>query len=478
MEDIQENEVLEAKEKTKKGNKKIVIIALAIILIGLVLVFTFSSYKLLFSPKKLKLLSFVNDDFNEIKSIALNISDNSLIKLFKHGNKSLDFDFSLDSKELSGSAYINTNFFGLKLNDITENYLILENSNLTDFWEKIGMAEYDLPDEINFKNNKLNITKFDSKRINNFLTKCAYNILENLENKNFIQNEQKSIEIQGKDEQYKTIEVQLSQNDLLMLEKEVLLAFEKEGILNLVVDKVNSISNSEALNKSELKKDLEKQIAYIDLAKAYNELSEEEANYYIIYRIYYDENNNIIARTLTEKYNYSGQEYEDIIISLVTKNDNFYEAKLFNQDENHSGAYYNIISDEISENEGIKNHDITYSIEGFYVKNSDDGEDYEYVPLNSSVNYNLQIENLDNNLTIIKLNDESDNYKFSLEYDENHADVEFKNAEINAKINISNNDTTKTKLIDNGAILLNSETQEEIMNQFNQISGKVLEMFQ
>lgn len=478
MEDIQENEVLEVEGKAKKGNKKIVIIALAIILIGLVLVFTFSSYKLLFSPKKLKLLSFVNDDFNEIKSIALNISDNSLVKLFKHGNKSLDFDFSLDTKELSGSAYINTNFFGLKLNNITENYLLLENNNLTDFWEKIGMAEYDLPDEINFKNNKLNITRFDKKKINNFFMKCAYNILENLGNENFIQNDQKSIEIQGENEEYKTIEVQLSQNDLLMLEKEVLLAFEKEGILNLVVDKVNSISESETLDKSELKKDLEKQIAYIDLAKAYSELSDEEANYYIIYRIYYDENNNIIARTLTEKYNYNGQEYEDIIISLVTKNDNFYEAKLFNQDENYSGAYYNIISDEISDNEGIKNHNITYSIEGFYVKNSDDGEDYEYVPLNSSVNYNLQIENLDNNVTAVRFSDENSNYDFSLEYDENHANAELKNSTLNAKINVTNNDTTQTKLIDSGAILLNSETQEEIMNQFNKISSKVLEIFQ
>ena len=464
-------------EVVKKTSKKSVAIAALIgLVIGAILLCLFTPYKLLFSPKKMKFLNYMTKDVTEIKNMISDISENDLVKILSEGNKKIDFNFNLESKEISGTTLVNSEFLTLKLNNINENYLLLENNNLDTFWSKLGFEDYGLPAEINLENNSLNLTKSEKRKINNFVTQCAYNILENLENENFIETPQKTIEIQEQNKKYQVIEVQLSENDLLMLQKEMLVTLEKEGMLSLIVDKANAFGSEEVINKKELKEKLEKEIAYLDLAKAYNELNEEENTYYIIYRMYYDEANNVVARELTEKYDYQGNEYEDIIVSLIS-NEDYYELKLFNQEEDYSSAYYNIISDEITEEGNIQNHNITYAIEGFYVGYAEDGVNYEYIPINSSVSYDLKMEKAEDGLNVITFNDENSTHKFELKYNDNNVKAEFANEKLAIKAEVSSDNTTKKELINNGAILLNEKTQEEIINEVSNIGSKLSEIF-
>lgn len=475
-EQIYDESIEENLKNTSKSRKKGIIVgALIGLIIGIVFLLMFSSYRILLSPKKANFLTYFTTDISELKNISQKIIKNNIVSFFTDGNnKHVDFDIYSNSKELSGDTLINKEFFALNFKNINENYLLLENKELDKFWTKLGLEDYELPSEINFENISLSLTKGEQRKIYNFVEKCIYNIIDNLENDNFILTSEKTLEVNEENRILKSIEVQFSETDLLMLQKEILVALDKEGILNLLINKVNNFGNSDTVSKKELKEELEKYIAYLDYAKAYSELQDKGNEYYIVYRIYSD-GKNIIARELTEKYKYEGTLYEDIIARLITMNDEFYELRTFSQ-EDYSSAYYNIISDVIDNQDNKQIHNITYKVEGFYVEYLE--ENYEYVPLDSSVSYSIIVEKNEDEVNKIYLLDENNMYNFNLQYNNMGISTEFINNKNNFKIKIAvkNDNINKEDLLNNGAILINEKTQEELISLVSNIGTAITEL--
>lgn len=478
--DNEEKNNEEPKKVKKFKNKKSWFIILGAAIVGLILLFTLTSYKMLFSPNKMEFLTNITKDVVMLGDVIDEIADNKIIKLISEKSaKKLNFDVELNTKKISGEGIFDSKYIALKLNDITDNYLLLENKNLDKFFEKFGLEISGSPSEINLSNNPISLSVGDKVKFFNFANKCTTNILNNLDKERITLNKEATLELNNETLTLKSVEVQFSESDMFMLQKEVLTSFQDEGILNMLINKINKISTAEKIDKKEIKDEIEKYIAYLDYAKAYYDLQDEENDYYIIYRMYYDKNG-VIAREIIEEYNYEGKIYEDIICSLVTKPDGYYEVKWFTQ-EGYSSAYYNIISDKITTSDNKQNHEVKYAVEGFYVGTAETEEDYQYVPVNAEMTYNLIIETMENSKTKVELLDPNNLYKFNLDYTDNNANLEFatkyNEVDIAAKLSLQTTNTTKEELLNNGALLINDKTKEELMVEFSKIGSKLTEIF-
>lgn len=475
---VNNNEVddVENTKKVRKCKKRIVIPIIIGFIVGVILLFVCTSYKLLFSPKKIRFLSCLASDMSMVESVLENITDNQLVDFITDGEtKKLDMSVNLDAKELMNSTIINKDFLALKFNDINEKYLLIENKGLDKLFATLGMNSEELPKKINAKDFSIMLTNGEKRKIFNYLTYCASKIINNLDSDDFILTNERTLDINGETRKLKAIEVVLSETDLFMLQKEVMTALNDKGIVDLAVKKVNKITNSQTLNKKEIKAELEKYIAYLDYAKSYYDLQGQQNEYYIVYRIYCDSSNKVVAREIIEKYTYEGILYEDIIARVVTDENGFYEVRVFSQ-EDYSNAYYNIVSDTITTDNNIENHNITYKIEGFYIEDSEEEENY--IPINLSANYNLILETDENGVNKIKFNDENNMYSFNLEYDSTMADASFIISEnnLNVEVKIENKDETKKSLADD-SVVLNNMTREELVQIIGTTGNKIMEIF-
>ena len=464
------SEKIEAKEskKVKKLTKPVIIAGLVGAVVAVILLFAVSSYKLLFSPKKASFLSYLTTDINNLKDFTGKMKENEFAKLLlEDSNKAIKFNIN----DVAGTMNLNKDFFTLKSND-TNKCLLLENENLNEFWSKLGLEDYELPSEINF--DSYSLSKGEQRKLYKFITKSAYNIIKNLDSENFVLTTETSMMIADEEQKLRSIEMQLSEKDLFVLQKEVLVVFEKEGILDLLISKIGDLETSKEVDKQALKDELDKYVAYLDYAKAYYDMQNQESRYFIIYRMYLDEKSNIVAREIVEKYDYEGETYEDIICRVITDDSGYYEIKLFGQ-EDYTSAYYNVISDKVTLSENKQEHLITYAIEGFSVGYSEETEKYEYVPINSETTHKLIIENEDNNVTKVSVSDDSTSYSFNMKYDEKSVNLEFINDAVKANVELINSDITKEDLINEGAIVLNTKTKEEVNAEINDIKAKFVE---
>lgn len=479
-------EILEENSKKvesvkKRKSKKSWIIVLAVAIVGLILLLTLTPYKMLFSLKKMAFLSNVTKDVTMLGDVIKNIEEHEIINLISDKNaKKLNFDVELDTKKISGEGIFDSKYLALKLNDITDNYLLVENKNLDKLLEKFGLEMSGSPSEINFKNNPFSLSVGDKAKLYSFAINSTTNILNNLEKEKFTLNKQRVVKINNEDLTLKSIEVQLTESDMFMVQKEALTTFQDEGVLNMLINKINKISTAETIDKKEIKAEIEKYIAYLDYAKAYYDLEDKENEYYIIYRMYYNDDG-VVLREIAEKYTYEGELYEDLICSITTNPNDYYEVKWFTQDD-YSSAYYTIISDKITESDNKQNHEIKYAVEGFYVGESEENEEgYQYLPVSGEIALNLIVETDTNNKKKVELIDPSELYKFNLKYTDKNADLEFgtkyNELEILTKLSITTTQTTKEELINNGALLINDKEQEDLMIEFSKIGSKLSEIF-
>jgi len=463
----------------KRKNKKISIIILGIVIVELILIFALTPYRMLLIPNKMELLSYTTKDVLMLKDVIKNTEESKILNFISNERtKSANFDFDFNAKKISGEGIFDSEYFALKLNDITDNYLLLENKKINEFLAKFWGDSDGIPSKIDFKNNPIALTNSEKNKIYSFIIDAITNMLDNLEKEKIISKEEIVFNVNDEDMILNSIEVQFSESDIFMAQKELLMSLQDEGVLNMLLNKMNQISTTETIDKKEIKSEIEKYIAYLDYAKSYCDLQESDNEYYIIYKIYHD-GKNVVAREIIEKYTYEGTLYEDVICRLVTTPDGYYEVKWFSQDDYK--AYYNIISDKITTSNNKQNHEIKYKVEGFFVGDVEGEEEYQYIPLKGEALYNFIVETFDNGETKVELIDSSDTNKFMLNYTDNKVGLEvttkYNELDVNVKLQVKEIETTKEELVNNGAMLINDKTTEELIAEFTKIGNEFSEIF-
>lgn len=457
---IEQNVVIE-----KNTNKKKIVIATIVgIIIAIILLLLFSPYKMLFETNKMTFLKYILEDINNTKEVSQQFTENKFADfLTQDSTKVVDIKANYSGKELSGTTILDKDFLSLKLNNINEKYLLLKNKDLDELWNKFGLEEYELPSKLDLSNNSLMLNKSEQKRLLNFAIDCLTDIIYNLDEDNFLA-ANNAVTVNGILKEANSIELKLSETELMEIQKQSLEKLLKSNVLDMIIDKSNAVA-TKRIDKKEIEDSIKKYIAYIDYAVAYYNLQDKEQDYYIIYRMYFDDN--VIAREITEKYTYQGSDYEDVIISLITDADNYYELKVFNQ-EDYTEAYYNIISDKVTLGDNKQKHLITFEVDGFRGVYSEETQEYNYLPINTETIYNLTIE--DDKLSFV---DENNIYNFVLEYNQDKIDAEFKlNSEnpINIFINAKNDGSiTQEKLISEGAVVINDQSKEALTKELNSL---------
>ena len=117
--------------------------------------------------------------------------------------------------------------------NVAENYLLLENKKIDEVLSKFGLEGSDFPSKIEIKENSFKLTNGEKRKIFTFATDCITNVLDNLDSEKIKVDDKAKINVNGETQTLKCVEIQMSENDLFMLQKEFLTGLKKDKILQI-----------------------------------------------------------------------------------------------------------------------------------------------------------------------------------------------------------------------------------------------------
>lgn len=372
---------------------------------------------------------YANDDNYNIKQVKeeiekLNINYN--VKQDGKDNKnSTDLNIKYDNTDLINIQLLSNNEkYGIKYNDFYDKYLYIENNNLKQVAEKLGLDSTYIPNRIESMS-LYDLLYIDNNELERIIKKYSSIVNEVINNEKF--SSEKDVEINYNNEKIKTNKytLNLTNKDLLDLYIKILEKLKNDdATLDIIIDKINKIGfyySTEKLDKENLKMYMQEEIdKYIDY-----EIDEEnfEINVY--------EYKNKTIRTELKLEN------QDIIINLLdTNKDNAKAEILFNT------QYGN--QQKITLNKKVSANSTNYNIEIMYY----DGTTFDF---------DIESEQIKNTNNIYEV---KNTFKLG-------------NAQFNITINQEqktdyNKDVTIDDFNDENSVNINNESSENIQRIFDE----------
>ena len=372
---------------------------------------------------------YANDDNYNIKQVKeeiekLNINYN-VKSIGKENKNSTDFNIQYNNNDILKLELLNNqNKYGIKYSDFYDKYLYIENNNLKQLAEKLGLDSTYVPDKIE------NISLYDLIYINNVeierIIKEYSDIINSCINIEKFSTT-KNVEINYNNEKIKTNKytLKISNKELLDLYIRILEKLKSDDdTLDIIIDKINTIGfyyNSEELNKENLKTFIQNKI---DNSK---NTTVEEKNFEI--NVYEYKNKTIRTELKLEN--------QDIIINLLdTNKDNAKAEILFNT------QYGN--QQKITLNKKVSANSTNYNIEIMYY----DGTTFDF---------DIESEQIKNTNNIYEV---KNTFKLG-------------NAQFNITINQEqktdyNKDVTIDDFNDENSVNINNESSENIQRIFDE----------
>lgn len=329
---------------------------------------------------------------------------------------------SYDNKDVVKANIVkNSDVYAIQSDIMHEKYIAVENNNLKELAQKLGMDEENIPDKFEHVETYglLYVSKEDRKEI---LNKYKQVINDKIGKEKYSTEKNVETEINGEKIKTNTYKLTLTEKEIYETIKSVLeTAKDDEKIQELIISKYEMINknvqNSEELTKDNIKDYIEDLISDVDRELKY---ASEDSMDIIVYvnkgktvKIEAKENENIISAEFFEKDNKN-----NITISIKDKYDNYkinieYEIKEENDNKKLTGTV-TILSDD--EEQGKINYEI--SIKGKIGKDKNEitaklnieaDEDKIELNIKENVDYNekVTIEEIDSD-KMVKLNDMSE----------------------------------------------------------------------
>lgn len=290
-----------------------------------------------------------------------------------------------DSDLFSLQYLRNEDIYGLKSNEIIDKYLTIKNDNLKEFIKKWGIQNTEnLPDKIEFKNEKFEIEEEDKKDIKERYKKVIKN---NISKKKFKKQKNVQVEIDGKTIKATEYGLTLSISEIRNLEKNILeTAKEDQQIIDIYI-KLKDDINSE----KQMKEDIAERIEQIN-----NEEIEDSENQNITIRVYVNRGKlikTVISQNIKE-YSLSIIDDKSLEIAIaqdIAKREDTYKIKITKTDQTDDILYKVEVKNEKLELSG----DIQFNLKGDVNLN----KIQEYYELNFNmkdeklkIDYNIQKE--------------------------------------------------------------------------------------
>lgn len=372
---------------------------------------------------------YANDDNYNIKQVKEEIEklkiDYNVKSIGKESKNTTDFIIKYDNNDLLRLKLLNNqDRYGIRYSDFYDKYLYIENNNLKQVAEKLGLDSTYIPDKIESMS-LYDLLYIDNNELERIIKEYSSIVNEVINNEKF--SSEKDVEINYNNEKIKTNKytLNLTNKDLLDLYIKILEKLKNDdATLDIIIDKINKIGfyySTEKLDKENLKMYMQEEIdKYIDY-----EIDEE--NFEI--KVY--EYKNKTTRTELKLEN------QDIIINLLDTNKDSLKAEiLFNT------QYGN--QQKITLNKKVSDNSKNYNIEIMYY----DGTTFDF---------DIESEQIKNTNNIYEV---KNTFKLG-------------NAQFNITINQEqktdyNKDITIDDFDDENSVNLNNESSENIQRIFDE----------
>ncbi len=339
-------------------------------------------------------------------------------------------------EEIIALQYINqnNNMYSLKFLNIFEQYISIENNNLKELSEKIGMNSSSVPDQIQENINIEELLSFTEEEINNLKTTYSNLILGKIQKNKFTKQRNSIITVNEKSMKTNAYILKLTREELNNIYISILETLKEDQIILNKIDKIEStiyenVSEESTLNiKEQFLKNIDEKIKNIQD----NNIGQDE----IKFTVY--ENKGITLRTLIET------ETEKTIIDIKNEEENKginIQTTIFQEEENTRTI-------NISQNDSSNNYNFIIKISK--TENGDTNN------LELSRKIIIENSNVDTDTTI-SYNDE--NNQITLNFTKNN--------------NILQNTPEIENISEENNVVLNNYSQEQLSQIFNTITQQV-----
>ena len=372
---------------------------------------------------------YANDDNYNIKQVKEEIEklkiDYNVKSIGKESKNTTDFIIKYDNNDLLRLKLLNNqDRYGIRYSDFYDKYLYIENNNLKQVAEKLGLDSTYIPDKIESMS-LYDLLYIDNNELERIIKEYSSIVNEVINNEKF--SSEKDVEINYNNEKIKTNKytLNLTNKDLLDLYIKILEKLKNDdATLDIIIDKINKIGfyySTEKLDKENLKIYMQEEI------DKYTDYEIDEENFEI--KVY--EYKNKTTRTELKLEN------QDIIINLLDTNKDSLKAEiLFNT------QYGN--QQKITLNKKVSDNSKNYNIEIMYY----DGTTFDF---------DIESEQIKNTNNIYEV---KNTFKLG-------------NAQFNITINQEqktdyNKDITIDDFDDENSVNLNNESSENIQRIFDE----------
>ena len=372
---------------------------------------------------------YANDDNYNIKQVKEEIEklkiDYNVKSIGKESKNTTDFIIKYDNNDLLRLKLLNNqDRYGIRYSDFYDKYLYIENNNLKQVAEKLGLDSTYIPDKIESMS-LYDLLYIDNNELERIIKEYSSIVNEVINNEKF--SSEKDVEINYNNEKIKTNKytLNLTNKDLLDLYIKILEKLKNDdATLDIIIDKINKIGfyySTEKLDKENLKIYMQEEI------DKYTDYEIDEENFEI--NVYEYKNKTIRTELKLEN--------QDIIINLLDTNKDSAKAEiLFNT------QYGN--QQKITLNKKVSDNSKNYNIEIMYY----DGTTFDF---------DIESEQIKNTNNIYEV---KNTFKLG-------------NAQFNITINQEqktdyNKDITIDDFDDENSVNLNNESSENIQRIFDE----------
>ena len=372
---------------------------------------------------------YANDDNYNIKQVKEEIEklkiDYNVKSIGKESKNTTDFIIKYDNNDLLRLKLLNNqDRYGIRYLDFYDKYLYIENNNLKQVAEKLGLDSTYIPDKIESMS-LYDLLYIDNNELERIIKEYSSIVNEVINNEKF--SSEKDVEINYNNEKIKTNKytLNLTNKDLLDLYIKILEKLKNDdATLDIIIDKINKIGfyySTEKLDKENLKIYMQEEI------DKYTDYEIDEENFEI--NVYEYKNKTIRTELKLEN--------QDIIINLLDTNKDSLKAEiLFNT------QYGN--QQKITLNKKVSDNSKNYNIEIMYY----DGTTFDF---------DIESEQIKNTNNIYEV---KNTFKLG-------------NAQFNITINQEqktdyNKDITIDDFDDENSVNLNNESSENIQRIFDE----------
>ena len=372
---------------------------------------------------------YANDDNYNIKQVKEEIEklkiDYNVKSIGKESKNTTDFIIKYDNNDLLRLKLLNNqDRYGIRYSDFYDKYLYIENNNLKQVAEKLGLDSTYIPDKIESMS-LYDLLYIDNNELERIIKEYSSIVNEVINNEKF--SSEKDVEINYNNEKIKTNKytLNLTNKDLLDLYIKILEKLKNDdATLDIIIDKINKIGfyySTEKLDKENLKIYMQEEI------DKYTDYEIDKENFEI--NVYEYKNKTIRTELKLEN--------QDIIINLLDTNKDSLKAEiLFNT------QYGN--QQKITLNKKVSDNSKNYNIEIMYY----DGTTFDF---------DIESEQIKNTNNIYEV---KNTFKLG-------------NAQFNITINQEqktdyNKDITIDDFDDENSVNLNNESSENIQRIFDE----------